>query len=1398
MVVILGAKSYSDTDLVPIDPDITPPDVTISQPSTWDSSCSGQPSLQLTGTASDDFGVVAVRWENEAGQSGDCTGGNTWNLSQATLQKGENLICVSAEDAAGNVGVSSVMIEYDPLVTNPAPTVSSISPNVAVNNGSVNITSLIGTGFISGAAVKLTKTGQTDIIATGVTIVSSTQITCTLPITGAATGAWNVVVTNPDAQSGTLANGFTVKYPAPTVTAITPNTGVNNASASVTNLAGTGFVTGATVKLTKSGLTDISATSVTVVSSTKITCTLPITSAGTGAWNVVVTNTDAQAGTLAGGFIVKYPAPTVTAITPNNGVNNASVSVTNLTGTGFTTGATVKLTKTGLTDISATSVTVVSSTLITCTLPITSAGTGAWNVVVTNTDAQAGTLASGFTVKYPAPTVTAITPNSGVNNTSVSVTNLAGTGFVTGATVKLTKSGLSDISATSVTVVSSTQITCTLPITSAGTGAWNVVVTNTDAQSGTLASGFTVKYPAPTVTAIMPNTGVNNASVSVSNLAGTGFVTGATVKLTKTAQIDISASNVTVVSATQITCTLPITNAGTGAWNVVVTNTDAQSGTLASGFTVKYPAPTVTAITPNSGVNNASVSVTNLAGTGFVTGAIVKLTKSGLSDINASSVTVVSSTLITCTLPITSAGTGAWNVVVTNTDAQSGTLASGFTVKYPAPTVTAITSNSGVNNASVSVTNLAGTGFVTGAIVKLTKSGLSDITATSVTVVSSTQITCTLPITNAGTGAWNVVVTNTDAQSGTLAGGFTVKYPAPTVTAITPNTGVNNASVSVTNLAGTGFVTGATVKLTKTAQIDITATNITVVSSTQITCTLPITNAGTGAWNVVVTNTDAQSGTLTGGFTVKYPAPTVTAITPNTGVNNASVSVTNLAGTGFVSGATVKLTKSGLSDISATSVTVVSSTLITCTLPITGAGTGAWNVVVTNTDAQSGTLAGGFTVKYPAPTVTAITPNTGVNNASVSVTNLAGTGFVTGATVKLTKTGLTDISATGVTVVSSTKITCTLPITSAGTGAWNVVVTNTDAQSGTLTGGFTVKYPVPTVTAITPNSGVNNASVSITNLAGTGFVTGATVKLTKTGLTDISATGVTVVSATQITCTLPITGAGTGAWNIVVTNTDAQSGTLAGGFTVIYPAPTVTAITPNTGVNNASVSVSNLAGTGFITGATVKLTRTGVADVIATDVTVVSSTQITCTLPITGAPTGMWNVVVTNLDTQTDTLENGFTVTGLYSLSGTVNLLDYTATPNGVPVTIDVCVGTNVINTVNTTLDALGEFSVPNIDPGTYNIRIKPSHWLRKIVPVTVSSVDGAITTVDVVVAAVDAINGDIDGSNVIDYTDYNILMQQYKKLPLVTLNCSDINGDGAVNATDYSILMKNYKKVGD
>ncbi|WP_146199763.1 PKD domain-containing protein [Methanospirillum stamsii] len=509
-----------------------------------------------------------------------------------------------------------------------------------------------------------------------------------------------------------------------------------------------------------------------------------------------------------------------------------------------------------------------------------------------------------------------------------------------------------------------------------------------------------------------------------------------------------------------------------------------------------------------------------------------------------------------------------WNLITLSDPDKAGLS---WIYDHPAPVIDAIYPATGENSASISV-NITGSNYMSmtdsDLTVTLSKSGQSSINANSVLLISSSRVSCTLPITGAEPGQWNITLQNHDGKTVTLTNGFTI-LNQPVVTGITPNSGENTGPVNITTLSGSNFSSGATVSLTKTGQTTINATNVSVISSSLITCTLPITGAEPGPWNVTVTNTDGQNGTLINGFTITAPPPEVTGIIPSSGENTGPVPITNLSGSNFLPNSIVVLTKTGLTPISATNVSVISSSLITCTLPITGAEPGAWNITVTNTDGQNGTLINGFTITAPPPEVTGIIPSSGENTGPVPITNLSGRYFTSGATVALTKPGQTTINAIDVSVVYPSLITCTLPITGAEPGYWNITVTNQDGQNGTLTDGFFINTPsLLTVTGITPASGLNTGTVSITSLSGTLFENGAAVRLTRPGQSDIIATSVQVLSSSQITCQLPLSGKSAGQWNVMVTNPDGGSGTLTNGFTITAPNPGNTPLTINPSLMN--------------------------------------------------------------------------------------------------------------------------------------------------------------------------------------------------------------------------------------
>jgi IPT/TIG domain-containing protein len=341
------------------------------------------------------------------------------------------------------------------------------------------------------------------------------------------------------------------------------------------------------------------------------------------------------------------------------------------------------------------------------------------------------------------------------------------------------------------------------------------------------------------------------------------------------------------------------------------------------------------------------------------------------------------------------------------------------------------------------------------------------------------------------------------------------------------------------------------------------------------------------------------------------PAPTVSGVLPTNGLTTGGTAVT-ITGTNFVAGATVTLGGSA-----ATGVTVVNSTTITATTPAHAAG--AVSVTVTNPDTQSATLTAAFTYVLPPPTVASVTPVSGSTTGGTAIT-ISGTNFVTGAGVTVGGS-----AATGVIVVNATTITAATPVGTAGTV--NLTVTNPDEQTATLSNAFTYSATAPTVSSVSPNTGSTAGGTAIT-ISGANFVAGATATVGGS-----AATGVTVVNNTTITATTPAHAAGPAS--VVVTNPDTQSATLTNGFTYLLPPPTVGSVTPVSGFTTGGTAIT-ISGANFVAGATVTLGGSA-----ATGVTVVNSTTITATTPAHAA--GPASVVVTNPDTQSATLTNGFT-----------------------------------------------------------------------------------------------------------------------------------------------------------
>ena len=744
-------------------------------------------------------------------------------------------------------------------------------------------------------------------------------------------------------------------------------------------------------------------------------------------------------------------APTVTSVSPNSGSTKGGTPVT-ITGTNFASGATVAFVGTAATDIA-----VINSTTITAYTPAGVSGAATVTVMV---NGQSASLNDGFTYTG-IPTVTSISPNIGSTAGGTPVT-ITGTNFASGATVMFGGSA-----ATNVAVINGTTITANTP---AGASGMVTVTVTVSGQSASLTNGFTYEV-IPTVTSVSPNSGPTAGGTPVT-ITGTNFASGATVTFAGAA-----AANVAVENGSTIIATAP---AGTtGAVTVTVT-VNGQSASLADGFTY-FGIPTVSRVSPNSGSTGGGTAV-SITGANFASGSTVTF-----AGTTATNVVVVNSTTVTATTPPGSAG--AVTVTVTNSQAQSGSLANGFT--YAAiTTITYVQSNSATPQSPQSSVGVKFTAAQVAGDLNVVAVGWNNSTTKISSVTDSIGNAYTLavgPTVQNGFGTQSIYYAKNILAAAAGANVITVTFsstaPSPDirileysgadpnspvdVVAASSGSGSTSGSGAVTTTNTTDLLFGANYVQTLTAgpgsgfiQRLLTSPDGDIAEDQMTTATgsygasAPLSYSGTWIMQMVALRTPSgTSGT----------APTVTGVSPNSGSTMGGTPVT-ITGTNFASGATV-----AFAGTAATNVAVINSTTITAYTPagVSGAATVTVTII-----AQNGSLAGGFTY-IGVPAISGISPNTGSVGGGTAVT-IAGTNFSSGATVTFG-----GAAAANVVVVNSTTITATTPSGSAGTVT--VTVTNPDGQSGVLSGGFTYttdEQATPTIVSHFSESNSRSASAS--------------------------------------------------------------------------------------------------------------------------------------------------------------------------------------------------------------------------------------------------------------------------------------------------------------------------------
>lgn len=193
----------------------------------------------------------------------------------------------------------------------------------------------------------------------------------------------------------------------------------------------------------------------------------------------------------------------------------------------------------------------------------------------------------------------------------------------------------------------------------------------------------TLSGSAPTVTGISPASGAKDSIAGVT-ITGTNFESGATAKLMRAGYPSITATGVSVSSATSIGCTFSLNGGEEGSYNVVVTNPGGQSDTKMGAFSIGQAPPVITSVSPNTAELNATQLAITINGQNFKQGVKVTFVQGSNTPIDCVTPTSIDTIKITCVLDlkVSNGGKfGLWDVKVLNIDGQqTGTLPGKFTV----------------------------------------------------------------------------------------------------------------------------------------------------------------------------------------------------------------------------------------------------------------------------------------------------------------------------------------------------------------------------------------------------------------------------------------------------------------------------------------------------------------------------------------------------------------------------------------------------------------------------------------------------------------------------------------------------------------------------------------------
>lgn len=341
-------------------------------------------------------------------------------------------------------------------VTNPIPTVTSLSQNTAIAGGPAFALTVNGINFVNGPYPSVVLWNNAPLATT---FVSASQLTATVTAANiASAGVYTVTVANPQpdgTRSLAQVQNFTVTNPTLSLT-LSPLTLLTGRTASLTVSISGVQAANRTINLSSSnpGVAAVPANVTLPANTASVTFTVTAMVSGTATVTAALPPA-LGGGTASANVTVNNPVPSITSLSPvTTNIGGPALTLT-VNGADFVNGSVVRWAGSNLTT------SFVNSTQLTATVPAANlASVGTFNITVFNPPLGGGlSNAAPFTVTYPVPTLMAISPVTATAGNLTTTLTLTGSNFVTASVVRWGESNLST------TFVSSTRLTAVISAT---------------------------------------------------------------------------------------------------------------------------------------------------------------------------------------------------------------------------------------------------------------------------------------------------------------------------------------------------------------------------------------------------------------------------------------------------------------------------------------------------------------------------------------------------------------------------------------------------------------------------------------------------------------------------------------------------------------------------------------------------------------------------------------------------------------------------------------------------------------------------------------------------------------------------------------------------------------------